>query len=432
MRKKFVAFILFVLFIFSSFLYAKSKAIVLNIDDCIINPVVYEYIHQGLKKASLEEASIIIIKLDTPGGLLESTRKIVKEILNSKIPVVVFVYPQGARAASAGVFITISAHISCMSPSTTIGAAHPVMMNNSWGNVDEELRKKIINDTLSWVESIAKKRSRNINWVKKAVEKSVSIDEEEALKLKVIDLIAKDIPQLLEKLDGRRVKIDDLKYATLHTKDMQIIEFNMNLRQKILNALVNPQIAYILMLLGFFGLLYEVTHPGFGFPGIFGIVSLILSFYAFQILPVNYAGVALIVLGLVLLVVELLTPTFGIFTLGAGICLVLGSLMLFNQKAPFLRISLELIIGIVASLCLITLFLLTKVAIVQRKKPLTGKESLIGKVGVALTDINKKGKVEIEGSIWTALSQDYIKKDEEVIVERMEGLKLWVKRKVGS
>lgn len=410
-------------------LFSQEKALVLNVEEHIINPVIYEYISQGIQKAEKENMHMVIIKLDTPGGILESTRKIVKEILNSTVPVVVYVSPEGARAASAGVFITLSAHVAAMSPSTHIGAAHPVMMNNSWGQVDEELKEKIINDTLSWVENIANTRNRNARWAKKAVLESVSVDENQALEENVIDYVAGDLKELLEKIDKREIVLGPDKTVQLNTEDIILVDFDMNLRQNILNTIINPQIAYLLMLLGFFALLYEVTHPGFGFPGIFGIISLILAFYAFQVLPVNYAGVALIVLGILFLIIELFTPTFGMFTLGGIICMVIGSLMLFNQDVPFLKISLKLVLGVVLSLSIITLFLLTKVVAIQRRKPLAGKEALIGKTGVAITDIKKKGQIELEGQIWTAKSKDDIKKGEEVITEKIEGLTLYVKKK---
>ncbi len=420
-------FLLLYLFGLRNQVFAQNKVVVLSVEDYIINPIIYEYICAGLKKAE-EENAPLLIKLDTPGGLLESTRKIVKKILNSDIPVIVYVYPQGSRAASAGVFITLSAHIAAMSPSTHIGSAHPVIMNKSWGQIDEELKKKVINDTLSWVENIAKKRKRNVRWAKKAVEESVSADETQALRLKIIDLIAQDTPELLKKLDGRMVNLNG-KNIFLKTKGARLISLEMSLRQKLLNALINPQIAYILMVLGFFALLYEVTHPGFGFPGIFGVIALLLAFYAFQVLPVNYAGLSLIILGIIFLIVEIFTPTFGLFTAGGLSCLILGSLMLFNQKVPFLKIPLKFILSLTISISIITLFVLTKAVSIQRKKPLTGKESLIGKTGVALQDIEGEGKIELDGQIWTAKTKDKIKKGEEVSVEKIEGLKLVVKKK---
>jgi len=409
-------------FLLASQGFSFQKIFVLNINDYIINPICYEYIKEGIEKAKSESAKLLIIKLNTPGGLLESTRKIVTEILNSKVPVCVYVYPKGARAASAGVFILLSADIAAMSPQTHTGAAHPVLANKSWGNLDEELKKKIINDTISWIESIAKKRNRNVNWAKRAVLESESIDEIKAKKLKVIDFIAKDLNELLNKITKQ-------KNIKLNLNNVKIIEIKMTLRQKILNHIINPQVAYLLMLLGFFALLYEVTHPGFGFPGVFGVISLLLAFYAFQVLPINFVGIVLTILGILFLIIEIFTPTFGIFTLGGITCLALGALMLFNQPAPFLKLSLKIVFPVIISMGLITLFLLTKIFQAHTKKPLTGLESLVGKTGVAYTKIDKKGKVFIKGEIWEAFSDTVIEKDEEVIVEKVEGMRLKVKRR---
>ncbi len=417
--RKFFFFVF--LFFFSCYGFSSQKIFVLNINDYIINPICYEYIKEGIQKAESETAKLLIIELNTPGGLLESTRKIVTEILNSKVPVCVYVYPKGARAASAGVFILLSADIAAMSPQTHTGAAHPVLANKSWGNLDEELKKKIMNDTISWVESIAKKRNRNVKWAKQAVLESESIDEIKAKKLRVIDFVAKDVNELLEKIKNK-------KGIDLDLKKVKLIYMEMSWRQKVLNHIINPQIAYLLMMLGFFALLYEVTHPGFGFPGIFGVISLLLAFYAFQILPVNFVGILLTLLGVLFLIIEVFTPTFGVFTLGGIICLILGALMLFNQPAPFLKISLKIFLPVILAASAITLFILSKVFQTHRKKPLTGKEGLIGKKGIAYTKIDKKGKVFVKGELWEAVSDTVIEKDEEVIIEKVDGMRLKVKK----
>lgn len=411
----------------------KSSCLVtvVDIEDMIINPVAYEIIAEAIESAQDKDAQCLIIRMDTPGGLLETTHKIVKEIMNSPIPVVVYVWPQAARAASAGVFITLASHIAAMTDSTHIGAAHPVIMNKSWGSVDKEMQKKVINDSVAWIETLAKSRNRNVRWAKQAVTESVSISEKQALKLGVIDIVAKDLNALLTKLDGRKVETVTQK-VTLDTKGAQIEFIELSLRQKFLNHLINPNIAYILMMLGFFGLMYEITHPGFGFPGLAGIISILLAFYAFQVLPTNYAGLALMILGVAFFVIEAFTPTFGAFTLAGIVAFVFGSTILFNQPHEFLRVSLKLIIPVAVSLGLISTFLVTLAIKAQRRKRISGSEGLVGQTGFARTSISPEGKIFIHGEIWDAQSDQKIKKGEKVVIEKVEGLKLIVKRQGGE
>jgi len=401
---------------------------VVDIDDMIINPVVSEVISGAIKAADEKNAQCLIIRMDTPGGLLETTHKIVKEIMNAPLPIVVYVWPQGARAASAGVFISLASHVAAMSESTHIGAAHPVIMNKSWGNIDKTMKDKVTNDAVAWIESLAKAKGRNAKWAKQAVTESVSITEKEALKLGVIDLVAKDLDELLLKLDKRKVETTKEK-LTLNTKDAKLQFISLSARQEFLNQLINPNIAYILMLLGFFGLLYEITHPGFGFSGLAGMISLLLAFYAFQVLPTNYAGVALVILGLSFFIIEAFTPTFGAFTLAGIVALVFGSTILFNQPHDFLRVSYRIIIPVALSLGLISTFLVTLAVKSHRRKATTGEEALIGQLALAKTNISNKGKVFIHGEIWDAKSNQKIKKGKEVIIEKVEGLKLVVKIK---
>ncbi|MCQ9208370.1 MAG: nodulation protein NfeD [Omnitrophica bacterium] len=404
---------------------------VVDIDDMIINPIVYEVIAEAIKVAAEEDAQCLIIRMDTPGGLLETTHKIVKEIMNSPVPVVVYVWPQGARAASAGVFITLASHVAAMAESTHIGAAHPVIMNKSWGSVDKQMQEKITNDSVAWIESLAKARNRNVRWAKQAVTESVSITETEALKLGVIDIVAKDLDTLLEKLDKQTIETTSQK-VTLHTKNASLEFIELSLRQKFLNHLINPNIAYILMMLGFFGLMYEITHPGFGFPGLAGIISLLLAFYAFQVLPTNYAGLALVILGISFFIIEAFTPTFGAFTLAGIVCLVFGSTILFNQPHEFLRVSLRIIIPLAVSLGLISTFLITRVIKAHRKKSTSGPEGLVGETARAKTSISPEGKVFVHGELWDAKSKEKVKKGEQVIIEKVEGLKLIVKKRKGG
>lgn len=421
------------LFLFEASPKAQSSSVVavVDINDMIINPVVYEVITEAIAAAKEKNAQCLIIRMDTPGGLLESTHKIVKEILNSPVPVVVYIWPQGARAASAGVFITLASNVACMAESTHIGAAHPVIMNKSWGSVDKQMQEKVINDSIAWIESLAKARNRNVRWARQAVTESVSITEGEALKLNVIDIVAKDLNDLLAKLENKTIKTAAGK-VTLRTKEAQVEFISLSLRQKFLNNLINPNIAYILMLLGFFGLMYEITHPGFGFSGLAGIISLLLAFYAFQVLPTNYAGMALIILGLGFFIIEAFTPAFGAFTLAGIASLVFGSTILFNQPYEFLKVSLKLIVPVAVSLGLISTFLVTLVIKAHRRKTIVGGEGLIGQIGLAKTNISAKGKVYIHGEIWDAQSEEKVKKGEQVVIEKVKGLKLMVKKQGGE
>ncbi len=424
-----VAGMLFLLYPPPAFSQTRDSRVVavVDINDMIINPVVHEVLAQAIQTAQKENAQCLIIRMDTPGGLLESTHKIVKEIMNSPLPVVVYIWPQGARAASAGVFITLSSHVAAMADSTHIGAAHPVVMNKSWGSVDNQMQEKITNDSVAWIESLAKARGRNVRWAKQAVTESVSITEKEALKLGVIDLVAKDLNALLAELDKKTVETATRK-VTLHTKEAQLEFITLSFRQRFLNHLINPNLAYILMTLGFFGLLYEITHPGFGFSGLAGIISLLLAFYAFQVLPTNYAGVFLIVLGICFFIIEAFTPTFGAFTLAGIASFVFGSTILFNQPSEFLKVSLKIIIPVAISLGLISTFLITLTVKAHRRKTISGGEALIGQIGLAKTNISAKGKVFIHGEIWDAESSEKITKGEKVVIEKVEGLKLYVRK----
>jgi membrane-bound serine protease (ClpP class) len=400
---------------------------VVDIDDMIINPVAHEVIAEAIQNAEEKNAQCLIIRMDTPGGLLETTHKIVKEIMNSPVPVVVYIWPQGARAASAGVFITLASHFAAMAESTHIGAAHPVIMNKSWGNIDEEMKAKVVNDSVAWIESLAKTRGRNTRWARQAITESVSITEKEALDLGVINAVARDLDNLKQKLDGQKVETSKGK-VTLRTKKAAVEFIELSLRQRFLNNLINPNFAYILMMLGFFGLMYEITHPGFGFSGLAGIISLLLAFYAFQVLPTNYAGIFLIVLGLSFFVIEAFTPTFGAFTLAGIVALVFGSTILFNQPSAFLKVSLKIVIPLAVSLALISTFLITLTIRAHRRKSTIGSDALVGQQAPAKTNIAPKGKVFIHGEIWDARSRDKIRKGEIVTIDRVEGLKLIVKK----
>lgn len=431
MNRKFVflalIFISTVLFL-SPLLYSvenkKSEVLVITVNG-VINPVASEYIGKSIKKAAEMNAEALIIELDTPGGLDTSMRSIVKDIIGSSVPVIVYVSPSGARAASAGVFITMAAHIAAMSPGTNIGAAHPVAVGEK---MDKVMAEKATNDAAAYIKSIAETRSRNVKWAEDAVRKSVSVTETEALKNNIIDVIAKDINILLSEIDGRMVKT---AYGdkTLKTANAKIIRHEMSFRHKILNLISDPNVAYILMMLGFYGLFFELTNPGAIFPGVVGGICLVLAFYSFQTLPVNYAGLLLIIIGLILFILEVKVISYGMLTIGGIISIVLGSLMLFESPLPFLKLSLTVIIpaAIVTAMFFVLTFRLAYRA--YKRKPVTGVEGLVGLEGVAKTDITPEGgMVIVHGEYWSAYSDNVIHKDERVIVEGVEGLKVKVRR----
>ncbi len=404
----------------------SNRVNIATIDDYIIGPVVEEYISSAIKKSE-EQNAYLIIQLNTPGGLLKSTQNIVKDMLNSSVPIIVYIAPQGARAASAGTFISYAASLIAMAPSTHIGAAHPVLGGGRWGNLSKEMKEKILNDTLAWAKSIAQKRGRPYSFIRKAVKESISITEKEALKRKIIDLEAGSLEQLIEKIDGRQVTLADGRKIKLSTKGSCRKFIDFNLRYKLLNTLVNPNIAYLLFTFGFLGLIFEFTHPGFGFPGIMGVISLILAFYAFQVLPVNYAGAVLLALGILFFIIEAFTPAFGLFTLGGIFCFILGSVMFFRDKFVF-AVGWNFILPVAGAISLWSIFILTKVVQARVKKPLVGKEGLIGSRAEVIEDIaGGKGKVMIHGEIWRAKSRQDIKKGSEVVVDKVDGLVLWVK-----
>jgi len=402
-----------------------NKIYLINVD-APITPVVSEYIIKSIDTASRNRAEAIIIQLDTPGGLVDSMREIVKKMLSADIPVVVYVAPAGARAASAGVFITIAANIAAMAPSTHIGAAHPVTME---GKMDKTMEAKVVNDLAAMARSIAEKRGKNAKWAEEAVRKSVSITESEALKERVIDLVAPDVPSLLKEINGKSVDLVIGK-KTLDTSNAQVQEINMGFRYRILEIISNPNIAYILMILGFYGLYFELANPGAIFPGVAGAISLILAFYALHTLPINYAGLMLIILGVGLFIAEAFITSHGILGIGGAIAMAIGSVMLIESPSPYLRISWAVIVPVVALSALLFIITVTMAVRVHREKADTGKEGMLGLEGEAKTDIYASGQIFVRGEYWNAWSEAPIEKGERVKVEAVEGLKLKVKRAV--
>jgi membrane-bound serine protease (ClpP class) len=401
---------------------APAQVLVISVNG-VINPAASEFIEKSIEKAAEMKAEALIIQLDTPGGLDTSMRNIIKQIMGSHVPVIVYVAPTGARAASAGVFITMAAHIAAMAPGTNMGAAHPVAIGEK---LDKVMSDKATNDSAAYIKSIATQRGRNAAWAEEAVRKSVSITETEALKNRVIDIVARDLDSLLKVVDGKNIKVADSE-KLLRTSGAKIIREQMGLRHRILNIIGDPTVAYILMLLGFYGLFFELTNPGSVLPGIVGAISLVLAFYAFQTLPVNYAGLLLILIGIVLFLLEVKLTSYGALTAGGIVSITLGSVMLFDSAVPFLRVSLAVILpaALVTALFFFITFRLAYKA--HLRKPVTGKESLIGMQGITRTETGPSGgMVRVHGEIWSAWSEDLIAPDEKIIVEAVQGLKVKV------
>lgn len=427
--KKFLVLVSFFIINFLSIDSVKAQKIYHVKIDAAITPVIANFISYGIDLANRERASAFIIELDTPGGLVESTREIVKEILQSQVPVIVYVSPSGARAASAGTFILLSSHLAAMAPGTHVGAAHPVELT---GKMDKEMMNKVVNDLVAWAKNLAKMRGRNEVFAEEAVRKSKSITEEEALKLGVIEIIAKDINDLLEKAHGREILIGEEK-RTLKLRNLKVETIKEDLKTKVLKILTNPNLVYLLLMLGLAGLYFELAHPGSIFPGVLGAICLILALVGLSVIPVNYAGLVLIILAGILFFLELQATTHGLLALAGVACLFLGSLMLFGKNPPALKASTPFLYSVVITFSAI-LGGITYIAVkTLRKKPVSGKEGLIGKVGKTLEEIGPdKGKIFLEGEIWQAISEEPIPKGEKVIVIGQQGLILRVKRKQDS
>ncbi len=392
----------------------------------VINPITERFILNVIEKSIQKNAMCVIIEMDTPGGLETSMHNIVKEILNAKIPIITFISPKGARAASAGVFIVVSSDIAVMAPSTHIGAAHPVSIG---GPQDKTMIAKSTNDLMAFVKSIAEKKNRNPQWYQEAVKKSSSITEEEALKIGVIDLIAEDISDLLKKIDGRKIKKGDFE-VTLHTSKTRIEEIKMNFRENFLHDIAEPNIAYILLMIGIYGLIYEFTSGGIGFGAIIGSICLILAFFGLSNLPINLAGLLLIILSFILFLLEIKIVSHGILTIGGGIALILGSFMLIDSQFAPLTISPQLIL-VVSGLTI--LFFLVAIVLglkAQRRKITTGIEGMLDETGIAKTNIvpEEEGLVFLQGEIWSAITEEaLIEPGQKIKVIDRDGMKLKVK-----
>jgi len=393
----------------------------------VINPVSAEYIMESIEDAEEAGAVLLIIEMDTPGGLMNSMHDIVKKILSSEIPVAVYIAPSGSRAGSAGVFITMAAHIAVMAPGTNIGSAHPVTIAGQQ-DTSKVMMEKIINDAVASIRSVTEKRGRNADWAEKAVRESANITASEALEKNVIDYIAPNIDSLLVMIDGMEIDVLSGK-KILATSGSKIVNFEMNWRQKVLDILSDPNIAYILFLLGLSGLGLELYNPGAILPGVVGGICLILFLFAMQTIPINFAGVLLIIFAAVLFLLEIKVTSYGILSIGGVIALILGSIMLVDSPLPFLQISWKVIAA--ATICF-TLFFILAIGLAiraHRRQPATGKEGLVGEEGVVLKELNPTGMVEVHGEIWKAEAPERIRKKERIVVEAVDAKHLRLKVK---
>jgi membrane-bound serine protease (ClpP class) len=398
----------------------EGKAMIIELEGPI-SPGSAMYVIRGLEKAEEDQAEMCILRLDTPGGLASSMRSIVKAILNSSVPVAVYVGPRGAGAASAGVMVTVAGHVAAMAPGTNIGAAHPVAAGGK--EIEKTMSEKVVNDMAAYARGIAEDKGRNGEWVEKAIRESVSITADEAVEKNVVDLIAKDMDELLGQLDGREVSLATGK-VTLKTADLAKVHYRPGFRDRVLRTISDPNIAYILMMIGLAGLYFELSHPGAIFPGVIGAISLILAFYSFQTLPVNYAGLLLIALAIILFIAEVKVASYGVLSVGGLIALTLGSIMLFEDVSVSLRLMAPTIV-LVGGFFVVVASLAFRA---YRGKPASGREGLIGEEGLVEKTLDPEGLIFIHGGYWRATAPEKIREGERVTVEEVDGLTLKVKR----
>lgn len=389
-----------------------------------INPVTTSFLEENLAAAGKRGDRLLLVELDTPGGLDAAMREAVQAIFGAPVPVAVYVAPAGARAASAGAVIGLSADILAMAPGTNIGAAHPVGLG---GKTDPVMEAKQVNDAEAYIEGIAAKRGRNVDLARKMVRQSISLSAEAALAQKLIDLVAPSRQDLLTQLEGRKLQRGG-KETVLHLAGARVVSHEMGTRDKILDAISSPDVAYMLMLLGILGLFFELSNPGVILPGVIGGISLLLSFFALQTLPVNYAGIALILLGIVLFIAEIKVVSYGMLAVGGVVSMVLGSLILFPSPEPYLRLSWEVIAATVGVTAVFFAVVITKVIQAHRERPITGVEGMIGELGVADTDLAPEGKVMLRGEYWNASCAQPVQKGEKVRVVGVTGLRLTVQK----
>ncbi|HSR62123.1 MAG TPA: nodulation protein NfeD [Gammaproteobacteria bacterium] len=440
-------------------------AVILNVADAI-SPATWDYIHRGLEKARDRNAAVVILRLDTPGGLDTAMRKIIQDIIASPVPVIVYVSPSGARAASAGTYMMYASHIAAMAPGTNLGAATPVQLggvpdiqpptmpepeevapdeekDGENGEKDKDkkaakdkekqaakptgdaMQQKVLNDSIAYIRSLAEMRGRNVEWAEQAVREASSISADKALQLGVIDVVATDIDDLLEQADGWQVNVNGID-RTLDTGSLVVERIEPDWRNELLAVITNPNVAYILMLLGIYGLFFEFVNPGFVLPGVTGAICLLLALYALQVLPVNYAGLGLILLGIIFMVAEIFAPSFGALGIGGVISFVVGSVILFDTEGSNMQVAIPLIIVVSAVTAGFILVAVRLVFSSHRKPVVTGSEEMIGSIGEALQDFDGKGRIHIHGETWQAFAEQPVKQGDKVKVTELDGLVLKV------
>jgi len=407
----------FFFFAVAGYSQEKNRVFLMQVEGTI-NPVVAQYISQSLKTASARKANSAVIKMDTPGGLMDSMRQIIKSMENTDIPVIVYVGDSGARAASAGAFITMASDVAVMAQGTNIGSAHPVKMGSD--ETGQEMKKKITEDARAFIKALAEKHGRNSEWAQKAVTESLSITASEAVEMNVVDFIVKDFEELKSKLEGLQVRKNDVNYTISFKGGVSGIE--LSFFKKFLNYIAHPNLAYILLIIGVYGLIYEFSNPGIGLGAAVGGISLLLAALAFQMIPVNTVGILLIIFGVVLLILDIFVPSFGILTVGGLISFIIGSLTLFDVREFPLKVSISLIIGAAITTALFFLFAVGSGLSAQRKKVVTGSEGMIGLKGAAIDGLNPEGRVFVRGETWQARCEgEFIPAGDNINVVGIEG-----------
>jgi membrane-bound serine protease (ClpP class) len=397
--------------------------------DAPIHPISSEYITRSIDRADKDGARLLVIVLNTPGGLDSAMREIITKILASPVPVMVYVSPGGSRAASAGFYIGIASDLFVMAPGTSTGAAHPVGISITGQAMDKTMEEKVTHDAASYIKTLAEMRGRNIQAAEDAVRKSLSYTEKEALEKGLIDFVAVSEEEIIARLDGQSIKRFNGETEELRLKGEAVVDIPMTARQKFLLTISNPNLAYILLMLGLLGLYFEFAHPGAILPGVLGAISLLLAIFSFQILPINYVALLLIFLAIALFILEVKVQSFGVLGVGGVIAMVIGSLMLVNSPIPELRPSLKIIIPMALGLSLIFVFLLYLVVRAHSRKAFTGKEGLVGEVGTAQTDLTPEGKVFVHGELWNAEATEPIAKGSKVKVSRvLDSLRIRVEK----
>jgi len=417
-------------FIFLVLFPVYSPAAILKITvDAAIHPVTSEYIRDAIDRADQENASLLIMTLNTPGGLDSSMREIIEKILSAKTPIAAFVSPSGGRSASAGFFIGIACDLFIMAPGTNTGAAHPVGVSITGQAMDQTTEDKVTHDAASYIKTLAEKRGRNVKMAEDAVRKSLSYTEKEALQGGLIDFIAKNEQDIIDAFDQKSIRRFNGDTVVLRLKQEPVINMDMSARQKFLLTISNPNLAYILLMIGLLGLYFEFANPGAILPGVLGGISLLLAIFSFQILPINYVGLILILLAIAMFVLEVKVHSFGALSIGGIIALVIGSMMLIKAPIPELRPSLRIIIPIALGISLILIFLVYLVIRAQARRTLTGKEGMVGEIGTARSDLAPEGKVFVHGELWDAEADAPVRAGEKIrIVEVLGTLKIRVKK----